>query len=66
MSFNTFIGIWLTRHVADKSALAAINRALRGCGVRSHDPWYFVKVHYKSLGLSNVSEHVHFYGSERY
>ncbi len=41
MSFNTFIGIGLTLHVADKSALAAINRALRGCHIRSQDPWYF-------------------------
>src|SRR6266851_4775714 len=45
MSFNTCIVIWLTLHVADKSAVAAINRALRGCRVRSHCPCYFVKVH---------------------
>src|SRR5260370_41512400 len=44
MSFNTFIVIWLTLHVADKSAVAAINRALRGCRVRSHCPAYFVSL----------------------
>ena len=47
MSFTTFSGIGLTRHVADQSAVAAINRALRGCCDRSHDPCYFVTVHYR-------------------
>ena len=38
MSFNTFIGIGLTRHVADKSAVAAINRALRGAASACNTP----------------------------
>ncbi len=37
----------LTLHLADTSAVAAINRALRGWRVRSHDPCYFVQVHYR-------------------
>ncbi len=41
--------IWLTLHVADKSAVAAINRALRGCRVRSLYPCYFGTVHYRPL-----------------
>ena len=45
MSFHTFSGGGLTLHVADQLAMAAINRTLRGCRVRSHDPWYFGTVH---------------------
>ncbi len=45
MSFHTFIGRGLTLHVADQSAVAAINRALRGSRVRSHYPCSFGTVH---------------------
>ena len=47
MGFTTFIGIWLTLHVADQSAVAAINRALRGWRVRLQYPCYFVTVHHR-------------------
>ena len=35
--------------LADQSALAAINRALRGCRVRSPYPCSFVTVHYRDV-----------------
>src|SRR5258708_38302651 len=54
MSFNTFIGIGLTLHVADTSAVAAIHRDLRGCCVRSQDPCYFVKGHNRPLFVNEL------------
>jgi len=38
--------------LADKSAVAAINRALRGCRIRSRYSGYFVKKHNRALQMS--------------
>jgi len=48
MSFNKLIQVCGGFPLADQSAVAAINRALRGCRVRSPYPCYFVHLHYRA------------------
>ncbi len=45
MSFHKLSGYVVGFSWADKSAMAAINRALQACRRRSRYPGYFIKVH---------------------